>query len=160
MMCGGAGMPFILPRGGRDMQARWLIPTEYCEAAELCDISLTEVEFLLGLPFSSAFALWDGEFMQGVCLYQYCDGAIKVQRLDVHPDARRRGYGRKLLGYLCSFMRQTPLIERVELFVPEEDLGTQIFLRNCRFQARLTAGDRYLFEFRKTSLAGSAVREL
>lgn len=161
MMCGGAGMPFdIFLLEGAEMQARWLCPKEYDEAAELCDISLTEIEFLLGLPYSSAFALWDGEFMQAVCLYQYEDGAIKVHRLDVHSDVRRRGYGRKLLSYLCSFMRQCSLIERVEVVVPEEDLSSQIFLRSCRFVARPIGADQYFFEFRKTSLAGSGVREV
>lgn len=160
-MCGGAGMPFdsILLRGA-EMQARWLCPNEYEEAAELCDISLTEVEFLLALPYSSAFALFDGEFMQAVCLYQYNDGAIKVQRLDVHPDVRRRGYGRKMLSYLCSFMRQCELIDRVEISVSEGDLDSHLFLRSCRFLARSIEAGQYLFEFRKTSLAGSAVREV
>lgn len=86
---------------------------------------------------------------------------LEVDGFAVHPGYRRRGVGRRLMGWLTDQLKQTSY-ERAELTLRETNLVAQLFLRSCRFRAtgvirgyydEDTKEDAFLFEYRNPAAA-------
>lgn len=90
-----------------------------------------------------------GDRVTGFTVYQLHDSHLELLNFGVHPEHRRKGYGRALVDRIkykvCSHKRT-----RVIADVWEGETASHLFARAMRFRATGVEGDCYRFEWRPT----------
>jgi ribosomal-protein-alanine N-acetyltransferase len=93
----------------------------------------------------------------GFVLYELQKNRLRIDRMAIHPDCRRSGYGTAIITKLTDKLSQQ---RRQELFVDvsDRDLTTHLFLKSCGFRAVIAADECYRFTYRLESQGCHAER--
>lgn len=85
----------------------------------------------------------------GFVLYELQKTRLRIDRMAIHPDFRRSGYGASIIDRLKGKLSQQ---RRQELFVDvsDRDLTSHLFLKACGFRA-VVRGECYRFTYRLES---------
>lgn len=79
----------------------------------------------------------------GFVILEALEQSCQVLNLAVHPDFRRRGVGRKMLGWVQDRLQAQPDWTRICLEVRERNLEAQLFMKKCNFKAVEVIRDYY-----------------
>jgi len=85
--------------------------------------------------------LFDDDRIVGFAVYEMRTKSIQIVRLAVHPELRRRGVGRELLGKLTGKLGSRR--PGLAILVRESNLPAQYFFRSFGFRATLVVRGHY-----------------
>lgn len=90
-----------------------------------------------------------GTVVVGFVLYELRANCVRINRIAVHPNWRRRGVGRDLVARLKGRLGvHGHRRDALSASVPENAVGAQCFLRQCGFTGKLRDG-KVRFSFKK-----------
>lgn len=98
------------------------------------------------------------EKVVGYILYQSRSKKIKILNVTVDPNCRRKKIGSSLVSYLISKLGLSK--NKLEICVPEENLGMHLFLKSNKFKAVCIESDNesnyYKFNYCKSKVLEEA----
>jgi ribosomal-protein-alanine N-acetyltransferase len=94
----------------------------------------------------------------GFMLYELHKSSLRVVKFAVHPNERRNGYGRQMVGRLVDKLEQQRRTE-IEIAIPEANLQAQLFFSACGFNAEEIRDGEYVFRYwvRNAAMKGDEV---
>lgn len=121
------------------LHCRWMIRRDYPEVLEIERDSFSnpwsEDDYIHALRQRNCIGrvVESGDRVVGSMVYTIFKRRARLVSIAVHPDFRRHGVGRLLVGKIAMMLR--PPRERVVVDVRESNLGAQLFFRNLGFSA-------------------------
>ena len=91
------------------------------------------VERVLRDKKAFALVVLENQQLVGFVLYYVDKNHYIICRMAVHPDYRKKGYGKMLLNVLCS--KLSPLKKHVDIVLKESNVGAQQFFKSLNFNA-------------------------
>ncbi len=79
----------------------------------------------------------------GYLLIECMPDRVDVHGFAVHKSFRRRGIGKKMVGWLSDLLSQSKVYRMAQLIVHERNVGAQLFLKACRYRWVTTLPDYY-----------------
>ena len=145
---------------------RWMIRRDMPEVLAIENLSFefpwSEEDFIRCLRQRNCIGMVSEheEQVVGFMIYELHRNRLHVLNFAVHPDARRRNVGTKMISKLMGKLSPQRR-DRIMLEVRETNLFAQIFFRNLGFRAISvlrdfyddTVEDAYLMQFRQTAPA-------
>jgi len=142
-----------MTKSKKGMEIRWMIRRDYQEVADIeskCffnPISLEKIALLLkgrmtiGLVAILSDQVTGKEFVAGYIIYDLKKDHIKIRRFVVHPNCRRIGIGREILGRMIE--KLNPNRFEIKIVLRETNLKAQLFLRSQNFKVVQIIKEKY-----------------
>ena len=158
----GAGAAEAVECPEKSVSIRWLIRADTAAVADIdglsFEVSIDAEEFCSRLQNRAMIGLSveaEGRVV-GFVLYELQKDRLRIDRMAIHPDFRRSGYGTAIIDRLKGKLSQQ---RRQVLFadVSDRDLTAHLFLKSCGLRA-VVRGECYRFTYRLESQGCHAER--